>query len=100
MNNVGYIFYVSCVDVSGELLTEAGPEEKFRIWLRERYDDAYGRLKELVCHHNPHVLELSLCTIMKLLELEGNTPITKIPAKEISFPVSKYEVNIVSKFIE
>ena len=39
------------------------------------------------------IQEVSLCTIMKLMESEGNTPaITKTSSKEVSFPVEKFQV--------
>ena len=84
------VIYLSII-----LFIAAGPEEKFRIWLRERYQDVHERLKELMHHHNPRVQELALCTIAKLIESEGNVPIIKVSAKDVCFPVSKYEVHSV-----
>ncbi len=38
--------------------------------------------------------ELALCTLMKLVEAEGHTPLKKMSAKHLTFPTIFFEVSI------
>ncbi|KAM6377900.1 nucleolar complex protein 4 homolog isoform 1-T1 [Pluvialis apricaria] len=62
-------------------------EEKYKIWMRHRYNDCVGCLAELMGHDAFQVKELSLCTLMKFVELEAQYPLIKVEWKgTLTFP--------------
>uniref|UniRef100_A0A8B9CFI4 Nucleolar complex associated 4 homolog n=1 Tax=Anser brachyrhynchus TaxID=132585 RepID=A0A8B9CFI4_9AVES len=62
-------------------------EEKYKVWMRHRYNDCVGWLAELMGHGSFHVKELSLCTLMKFVELEAEYPLVKVEWKgSFTFP--------------
>ncbi|XP_035196750.1 nucleolar complex protein 4 homolog [Oxyura jamaicensis] len=62
-------------------------EEKYKVWMRHRYNDCVGWLAELMGHGSFQVKELSLCTLMKFVELEAEYPLVKVEWKgSFTFP--------------
>lgn len=49
-------------------------EEKYKLWLKERYQDTIAKLIQLVHHENLNVKELSLCTLMRFVLEEAQLP--------------------------
>ncbi|XP_050411209.1 nucleolar complex protein 4 homolog [Patella vulgata] len=60
-------------------------EEKYKVWLREQYASTIFHLVDLLHHSNPSIQDLSLTTMMKFVEAEGQTPIRKITEHQ-TFP--------------
>ncbi|XP_067395899.1 nucleolar complex protein 4 homolog [Emydura macquarii macquarii] len=60
-------------------------EDKYKIWMRHRYNSCVNCLVELMGHESFQVKELSLSTLMKFVELEGKYPLVKAEWKG-SFP--------------
>ncbi|XP_070618750.1 nucleolar complex protein 4 homolog [Erythrolamprus reginae] len=52
-------------------------EEKYKIWMRHRYNSCTTCLGELMGHEAFQVKETALCTLMKFVELEGKHPLVK-----------------------
>ncbi|KAM6403810.1 nucleolar complex protein 4 homolog [Rhynochetos jubatus] len=64
-----------------------GAEDKYKIWMRHRYKDCVDCLAELMGHDAFQVKELSLCTLMKFVELEAQHPLIKVEWKgTLTFP--------------
>uniref|UniRef100_A0A663MDV1 Nucleolar complex associated 4 homolog n=1 Tax=Athene cunicularia TaxID=194338 RepID=A0A663MDV1_ATHCN len=62
-------------------------EEKYRMWMRHRYNDCVRGLAGLMGHGAFQVKELSLCTLMKFVELEARYPLIKVEWKgSLTFP--------------
>ncbi|KFP16794.1 Nucleolar complex protein 4, partial [Egretta garzetta] len=62
-------------------------EDKYKIWMRHRYNDCLDSLAELMGHNAFQVKELSLCTLMKFVELEAQYPLIKVEWKgSLTFP--------------
>ena len=62
-------------------------EEKYKIWMRHRYNDCVESLSELLGHDSFQVKESSLCTLMKFVELEAECPLVAEQWKgSIAFP--------------
>ncbi|XP_063000488.1 nucleolar complex protein 4 homolog [Elgaria multicarinata webbii] len=57
-------------------------EDKYRIWMRLRYNSCINCLGELMGHRSFQVKESALCTLMKFVELEAKHPLV---LKEWSF---------------
>uniref|UniRef100_A0A670ZD34 CCAAT-binding factor domain-containing protein n=1 Tax=Pseudonaja textilis TaxID=8673 RepID=A0A670ZD34_PSETE len=52
-------------------------EEKYKIWMRHRYNSCTTCLGELMAHEAFQVKEMALCTLMKFVELEAKHPLVK-----------------------
>ncbi|XP_015684027.1 nucleolar complex protein 4 homolog [Protobothrops mucrosquamatus] len=52
-------------------------EEKYKIWMRHRYNSCTTCLGELMGHEAFQVKETALCTLMKFVELEAKHPLVK-----------------------
>ncbi|KAL8180252.1 UNVERIFIED_CONTAM: Nucleolar complex protein 4 [Gekko kuhli] len=68
----------------GQLPPEEGPlpeshsaEEKYKIWMRHRYNSCVNCLVELMGHESFRIKECSLCTLMTFVELEAKHPLVK-----------------------
>ncbi|KAK2537762.1 Noc4l [Columba livia] len=62
-------------------------EDKYKIWMRHRYNECVESLAELLGHDAFPVKELALCTLMKFVELEAKYPLIKAEWKgSLTFP--------------
>ncbi|KFV63344.1 Nucleolar complex protein 4, partial [Dryobates pubescens] len=62
-------------------------EDKYKIWMRHRYNDCVDSLAELMGHDSFQVKELALCTLMRFVELEARYPLIKVEWKgTLTFP--------------
>ncbi|XP_067163128.1 nucleolar complex protein 4 homolog isoform X1 [Apteryx mantelli] len=52
-------------------------EHKYKVWMRHRYSSCLDCLSELLGHGSFQVKELSLCTLMKFVELEAEHPLVE-----------------------
>uniref|UniRef100_A0A670JLB0 CCAAT-binding factor domain-containing protein n=1 Tax=Podarcis muralis TaxID=64176 RepID=A0A670JLB0_PODMU len=52
-------------------------EDKYKIWMRHRYNSCVHCLGELMGHESFQVQESALCTLMKFVELEAKHPLVK-----------------------
>ncbi|XP_032085986.1 nucleolar complex protein 4 homolog [Thamnophis elegans] len=52
-------------------------EEKYKMWMRHRYNSCITCLGELMGHEAFQVKETALCTLMKFVELEAKHPLVK-----------------------
>ncbi|KAM3825890.1 nucleolar complex protein 4 homolog isoform 1-T1 [Vipera latastei] len=52
-------------------------EEKYKMWMRHRYNSCTACLGELMGHEAFQVKETALCTLMKFVELEAKHPLVK-----------------------
>ncbi|XP_060105182.1 nucleolar complex protein 4 homolog [Heteronotia binoei] len=52
-------------------------EEKYKIWMRHRYNSCVSCLVELMSHKSFQIKAASLCTLMKFVELEAKHPLIK-----------------------
>ncbi|XP_060641650.2 nucleolar complex protein 4 homolog [Anolis sagrei] len=52
-------------------------EEKYKIWMRHRYNSCNNCLAQLMSHQSFQVKESALCTLMKFVELEAGRPLVK-----------------------
>ncbi|XP_063820747.1 nucleolar complex protein 4 homolog isoform X2 [Pseudophryne corroboree] len=57
-------------------------EEKYKIWMRHRYNDCVTCLLELLSHPSFQVQELALCILMKFVQLEGKFPLENAKWKD------------------
>ncbi|XP_064612394.1 nucleolar complex protein 4 homolog [Liolophura sinensis] len=77
---------------NGELYSEHPDQEgdsaadKYRSWLRCRYDECVQQLLGLLHNTSSSVQELALCTLMKLVKAEGEYPIQKLTTNQLPFP--------------
>ncbi|XP_053557850.1 nucleolar complex protein 4 homolog [Bombina bombina] len=63
-------------------------EEKFKMWMRHRYNSCVTCLLDLMQNSYFNVQELALCTLMKFIQLEGKFPLEKAEWKEsFCFPL-------------
>ncbi|NXV80270.1 NOC4L protein, partial [Atlantisia rogersi] len=61
--------------------------DKYKMWMRHRYNDCVGYLAELMGHDAFQVKEMSLSTLMKFVELEAQHPLIKVEWKgTLTFP--------------
>uniref|UniRef100_A0A8C3XPN6 Nucleolar complex associated 4 homolog n=1 Tax=Chelydra serpentina TaxID=8475 RepID=A0A8C3XPN6_CHESE len=75
-------------------------EDKYKIWMRHRYNSCVNCLVELMGHESFQVKELSLTTLMKFVELEGKYPLVKAEWKgSFSFPRELLKVSVVENLI-
>ncbi|KAM4050872.1 nucleolar complex protein 4 homolog [Anomaloglossus baeobatrachus] len=59
-----------------ESLSESlSAEEKYKIWMRHRYNSCVSCLVELLDATSFQVQELAMCTLLKILQLEGKFPL-------------------------
>lgn len=68
---------------------EVNAEMKYRVWLRDCYEDTFMRLLAIMSKHKPATQLQALSTMMKLLSLEGKYPIDCGKEEEYYFPVQK-----------
>ncbi|XP_071672050.1 nucleolar complex protein 4 homolog isoform X2 [Patagioenas fasciata] len=62
-------------------------EDKYKIWMRHRYNECVESLAELLGHDAFPVKEMALCTLMKFVELEAKHPLIKPEWKgSLTFP--------------
>ncbi|XP_077164485.1 nucleolar complex protein 4 homolog [Paroedura picta] len=52
-------------------------EEKYKIWMRHRYNSCVHCLSELMSHESFQIKEAALCTLMKFVELEAARPLVQ-----------------------
>ncbi|XP_053135039.1 nucleolar complex protein 4 homolog isoform X2 [Hemicordylus capensis] len=52
-------------------------EDKYKIWMRHRYNSCLNCLGELMGHQSFQVKESAFCTLMKFVELEAKHPLVK-----------------------
>jgi len=74
-------------------LEEDSPEEKYKSWLRERYQYAVDRLVDLLSHEVQSVQEQSAKTLMELVIEESHHPTGAVNITE-SFPKNKLKLII------
>ena len=74
--------------------SEVNAEMKYRVWLRDCYEDTFMRLLAIMSKHKPATQLQALSTMMKLLSLEGKYPIDCGKEEEYYFPVQKLRVSI------
>ncbi|KAM9329653.1 nucleolar complex protein 4 homolog [Gastrophryne carolinensis] len=68
--------YVGKLPSEDESLTDSiGAEEKYKIWMRHRYNSYVSCLADLLHHTSFQLQELALCMIMKCVLLEGKYPL-------------------------
>lgn len=80
------------LDIPNDLKeADLNKEEKYKLWLKERYKDAITKLIQLVHHENPNVRELSLCTLMKFVSEEAKFPAPKHSPSKTHFPVALFK---------
>ncbi|XP_062409784.1 nucleolar complex protein 4 homolog [Sardina pilchardus] len=66
---------------------ERSADEKYRIFLRHRYNNCIEQLLENMGHNVYQVKEASLCMLMKLASTEGKFPLQKLDwCEHYSFP--------------
>lgn len=65
-------------------------EEKYKLWLKERYEETIAKLIQLVHHENLNVKELSLCTLMRFVLEEAQLPAAKHCQSKTHFPVALF----------
>ncbi|XP_006640308.2 nucleolar complex protein 4 homolog [Lepisosteus oculatus] len=62
-------------------------EEKYKMWMRHRYNSCVEQLQDLMIHEAYRVRECALCTLMKLVEKEGKAPLIAVDWDEhYNFP--------------
>uniref|UniRef100_A0A8C8S584 Nucleolar complex associated 4 homolog n=1 Tax=Pelusios castaneus TaxID=367368 RepID=A0A8C8S584_9SAUR len=81
----GELFVGQLPDPEPSLTDDYSAEDKYKIWMRHRYNSCVNCLAELMGHESFQVKELSLSTLMKFVELEGKYPLVKAEFKG-SFP--------------
>ncbi|KAH0625357.1 hypothetical protein JD844_014811 [Phrynosoma platyrhinos] len=52
-------------------------EDKYKIWMRHRYNSCSNCLAQLMGHKSFQIKEFALCTLMKFVELEAKWPLIK-----------------------
>ncbi|KAE8634863.1 hypothetical protein XENTR_v10002455 [Xenopus tropicalis] len=63
-------------------------EDKYKMWMRHRYNSCVTCLLNLLQHSSFSVQELALCTLMKFIQLEGKFPLENSEWKEsYRFPI-------------
>uniref|UniRef100_A0A8B9P8R0 Nucleolar complex associated 4 homolog n=2 Tax=Apteryx TaxID=8821 RepID=A0A8B9P8R0_APTOW len=68
----------SCVKCFTKVrMVEYLAEHKYKVWMRHRYSSCLDCLSELLGHGSFQVKELSLCTLMKFVELEAEHPLVE-----------------------
>ncbi|XP_067004241.1 nucleolar complex protein 4 homolog B [Anabrus simplex] len=68
---------------------DASAETKYRIWLRECYEDTFNRLLVVLEKHRSSSQSQALSTLMKLVALEGKHPLESTQKSEYYFPVQR-----------
>ncbi|XP_069476086.1 nucleolar complex protein 4 homolog [Ambystoma mexicanum] len=53
-------------------------EDKYKMWMRHRYNSCASSLRDLLDHKSFQVQESALCTLMKFVKLEGDYPLLKV----------------------
>ncbi|KAH1180577.1 hypothetical protein KIL84_009413 [Mauremys mutica] len=83
----GELFVGQLPEEETPLADNYNAEDKYKIWMRHRYNSCVNCLVELMGHESFQVKELSLATLMKFVELEGKYPLVKAEWKgSFSFP--------------
>uniref|UniRef100_A0A670IZP1 CCAAT-binding factor domain-containing protein n=1 Tax=Podarcis muralis TaxID=64176 RepID=A0A670IZP1_PODMU len=75
-----FLIYRCGCQYSGSLLLKLksySAEDKYKIWMRHRYNSCVHCLGELMGHESFQVQESALCTLMKFVELEAKHPLVK-----------------------
>uniref|UniRef100_A0A452I4G7 CCAAT-binding factor domain-containing protein n=1 Tax=Gopherus agassizii TaxID=38772 RepID=A0A452I4G7_9SAUR len=73
----GELFVGQLPEEETSLAGNYNAEDKYKIWMRHRYNSCVNCLVELMGHESFQVKELSLVTLMKFVELEGKYPLVK-----------------------
>ncbi|CAM5161849.1 unnamed protein product [Eretmochelys imbricata] len=73
----GELFVGQLPEEETSLRDNYSAEEKYKIWMRHRYNSCVNCLVELMSHESFQVKELSLTTLMKFVDLEGKNPLVK-----------------------
>ncbi|PIO41219.1 hypothetical protein AB205_0020160 [Aquarana catesbeiana] len=67
--------YIGDLPSEDESLPDSmGAEEKYKIWMRHRYNSCVSCLVDLLHHNSFQIQELALCVLMKFIVLEGKFP--------------------------
>ncbi|XP_077317869.1 nucleolar complex protein 4 homolog [Lithobates pipiens] len=67
--------YIGDLPSEDESLPDSmGAEEKYKIWMRHRYNSFVSCLVDLLHHNSFQIQELALCVLMKCIVLEGKFP--------------------------
>uniref|UniRef100_A0A6J0T7G3 Nucleolar complex protein 4 homolog n=1 Tax=Pogona vitticeps TaxID=103695 RepID=A0A6J0T7G3_9SAUR len=73
----GELFVGTLPPEEDALQESASVEEKYKIWMRHRYQSTVCCLSELMGHKSFRVKESALCTLMKFVALEAEHPLVK-----------------------
>ncbi|KAG7153633.1 nucleolar complex protein 4 homolog A-like [Homarus americanus] len=66
--------------------------DKFNLWLYGRYEETYKKILSLLGHEERSVRELSLCSLVKLIQSEGRHPVKKRPNATYHFPQHRLQL--------
>uniref|UniRef100_A0A452I4H2 CCAAT-binding factor domain-containing protein n=1 Tax=Gopherus agassizii TaxID=38772 RepID=A0A452I4H2_9SAUR len=96
----GELFVGQLPEEETSLAGNYNAEDKYKIWMRHRYNSCVNCLVELMGHESFQVKELSLVTLMKFVELEGKYPLVKAEWKgSFRFPRELLKVSVVENLI-
>uniref|UniRef100_A0A8D0L6N2 Nucleolar complex associated 4 homolog n=1 Tax=Sphenodon punctatus TaxID=8508 RepID=A0A8D0L6N2_SPHPU len=83
----GELFVGQLPDEEASLQEGYSAEDKYKVWMRHRYNSCINCLVELMSHESFQVQELVLSTLMKFVDLEAKHPLMKAEWKgKICFP--------------
>ncbi|KAG8455970.1 hypothetical protein GDO86_001964 [Hymenochirus boettgeri] len=75
--------YIGNLPIENESLPDTySAENKYKIWMRHRYNSCVTSLLDLMHHSSFSVQELALCSLMKFIQLEGKFPLENSEWKE------------------
>ncbi|XP_074642696.1 nucleolar complex protein 4 homolog [Tubulanus polymorphus] len=66
-------------------------DDQYRLWLHDNYTDMCKKLLELLHHDDRNIQELSLCTLLKFVAIDGQHPTRTVTKKQLSFPSLLYQ---------
>uniref|UniRef100_A0A4W3IXG9 Nucleolar complex associated 4 homolog n=1 Tax=Callorhinchus milii TaxID=7868 RepID=A0A4W3IXG9_CALMI len=82
----GALFVGQLPDEETALTAPFSAEEKYKIWMRHRYNDCINQLLDLMEHQSHEVQKAALCTLMKFVQMEGKVPLIKYDDDHYTFP--------------
>ncbi|XP_075710531.1 nucleolar complex protein 4 homolog [Rhinoderma darwinii] len=75
--------YIGDLPAEDESLSDSlSAEEKYKLWMRHRYNSCVSCLVELMRGGSFQVQELALCMLMKFIQLEGKFPLESAKWKD------------------
>ncbi|XP_068127696.1 nucleolar complex protein 4 homolog isoform X2 [Hyperolius riggenbachi] len=107
--------YIGDLPSEDEALPDTtGAEDKYKIWMRHRYNSCVACMVDLLHHTSLQVQELALCILMKFIVLEGKFPLEaakwkdsyRFPRKLLKLVVrgllqeEKHSSSLISRFQE